>query len=365
MSKEELAALRRRYNEREKKIEERRQADLHSLTLDPVPRARRRFERKMVIKSLEKRRVGKAVQIARTERESVYKSQEFPTSVKKMMRLTRLVAGKTVEEALIQLRFSKKRVARDLVKALQIARDEAIAARGMGLGAGVSPAQAALEKKLIKEGRMQPHEKTSVYVADGTRKRQAKGEKTVIELKDGSTKAVADPTEIYIDQAWASKASEQKSPEFRARGKVNLLTHRSTSKSLLAIHFSATSNHTQGLTCCSRRRRRACVSQTRSRRSAQRSRCGCPCAIDPSSHNGNTACGRDAGTVADSCTICIPNDVPSQRRRANTVNSMYNIPFKNIHTYTHPSMHKNHILPHHPKQAHASSGYPSSFPDRQ
>lgn len=201
------------------------------MTLDPVPLARRKFERKLVIRSLEKRRVGKATRLKRTEREMVWKSQEFPTSVKKMMRLMHQIAGKTVEEALIQMRFSKKRVARDIVKGLQLARDEAIAARGMGLGAGISPAQAAKEDKLIKEGKMKEHERSSIYLADGTRRKQTKGlQGTVIELKDGSKKTVTDPTEMYIDQAWATKGQEQQSPEFRARGRVNMLTHRSASK---------------------------------------------------------------------------------------------------------------------------------------
>ena len=161
----------------------------------------------------------------------MYKSQNFPTSVKKMTRLMHQIQGKTVEEALIQMRFSKKRIARDIVKGLQLARDEAIAARGMGLGAGVDAAQVKKEAKLIAKGLMDPSERSTIYLADGTRRREVKGEKgTVIELKNGSKKTVADPTEMYIDQAWATKGPESKSVEFRARGRTNLLHHRTSSK---------------------------------------------------------------------------------------------------------------------------------------
>jgi ribosomal protein L22 len=94
----------------------------------------------------------------------------------------------------VQLRFSKKRIARDVIKGLQIAENEAIAARGMGLGGGQSKAE--------------------------------------IELKDGSKKVVRDPSKIYIDQAWVGKGETFKSPEYRARGMVNMLRHRTTSESL-------------------------------------------------------------------------------------------------------------------------------------
>jgi hypothetical protein len=54
---------------------------------------------------------------------------------------------------------------------------------------------------------------------------------TTIELKDGRKKVVRDPSEIYIDQAWVGPGESWKSPEFRARGAINMLKHRTTSKS--------------------------------------------------------------------------------------------------------------------------------------
>lgn len=220
MSPKEVIALKAFNKARDKEAAEARDKELYALALDPLPAARRTYERRLIIKNLRKSgRVSKAIKIKRTERESTYKSDVFPTSVKKMTRLMHQIQGKTVEEALIQMRFSKKRVARDIVKGLQIARDEAIAARGMGLGAGAED----------------PSGQNNVYLADGTRRREIKDVKgTVIELKDGSKKTVADPTEMYVDQAWATKGSQWKSPEFRARGRVNMLTHRTTSEYYLA-----------------------------------------------------------------------------------------------------------------------------------
>jgi ribosomal protein L22 len=168
---------------------------LSSVNLDPDPQARRRLERKLVIKGVKRHgRLTKAENIARTERQSLYKSQALPTSTKKLQKVVNQIAGKTVSEALVQLRFSKKRIARDVIKGLQIAENEAIAARGMGLEGGKSKAE--------------------------------------IELKDGSKKVVRDPSKIYIDQAWVGKGETWKSPEYRARGMVNLLRHRTTSESL-------------------------------------------------------------------------------------------------------------------------------------
>ncbi|KAF2449975.1 ribosomal protein L22 [Karstenula rhodostoma CBS 690.94] len=233
MTPEELEALKEKNKQRDEEVAIEKEKRLHALRLDPVPAARRSYERQLVIKSLQKRREGKTLRLKRTEREMVYKSQDLPTTLKKMTRLMHQIAGKTVEEALIQLRFSKKRVARDIVKGLQLARDEAIAARGMGLGAAVDPETARKEAALIKAGKMKKSERTTVYLADGTRRRETKEKGTVIELRDGSKKTVTDPTEMYIEQAWASKGPESKSPEFRARGRINMLHHRSSKFNVL------------------------------------------------------------------------------------------------------------------------------------
>lgn len=193
---------------------------LLSVNIDPDPAARRRLERKLVIKGVSKHgRMTKAAKIARTERSSVYQSQLLPTSVKKMQKILRQIAGKTVSEALVQLRFSPKKIARDILKGLIIAQDEAIAGRGMGLG----------DTQALKKWIEQRNEVASTLSDLNEQTPKPKGTSKVIELKDGKKKLVRDPTEIYIDQAWCNRGESWGSPEFRARGRVNMLTHRTTS----------------------------------------------------------------------------------------------------------------------------------------
>jgi ribosomal protein L22 len=166
--------------------------------LDPDPVNRMRWEKKMVIRQIEKRgRLTKAQMLKRTERESVTKSQLMTTSTKKLGMLARQIAGKPIEEAIVQMQFSKKGVAKEVKEHLEYARDMAIVNRGMGLG----------------------------KVEDRA------GEPVEIQLKDGRRRIVKDRTGIYVDQAWVTRGPYTKSPEFRARGRVNLLHHPHTSRS--------------------------------------------------------------------------------------------------------------------------------------
>jgi len=225
LPEEEKETLRRQDAKRRKRADEERELERHSQVLDPDPRARRALERKLVIKRIAKHgRVTKAVKLMRTERSMTFKSDMFATSVKKLTHVINQIRGKTVEEALVQLRFSKKLIALDVLKSLQMARDQAIVARGMGLGTGVSPAKAARALKSLPEDSDSAIEP---YIADGSKMRRRNGEKVVVELKDGREKVVTDPTEVYIDQAWVNKGAQTHSAEFRARGRVNMLTHRS------------------------------------------------------------------------------------------------------------------------------------------
>jgi ribosomal protein L22 len=219
-SPEELEALKAQSERRRIAAEKEEEKRLLAINTDPAPAARRRLERKLVIRAVTKHgRMTKAQKIARTERESVYKSHLLPTSVKKIQKLLRQIAGKTVSEALVQLRFSPKKVARDIVKGLLIAQDEAIAGRGMGLG----------DKHALKKWVEQRSEVASTLADLEEGAPRTKGLNKVIELKDGKKKLVRDPTEIYIEQAWAGKGPYHQSPEFRARGKINMLKHRTTS----------------------------------------------------------------------------------------------------------------------------------------
>ncbi|MCJ1442526.1 MAG: 54S ribosomal protein L22, mitochondrial [Stictis urceolatum] len=185
---------------------------LMTSALDPNPKARIRWERKMVIRNIQRRgRISKAVKLARTERQHLSKSPFFTTSVKKMVPLARQIAGKSVEDALVQMRFSKKRAARAVMKHLRLARDEAVVARGMGLG--------------------------SVKAEDGGEGKEGEAERKVENVtfrdKKGKSRTVGDRSAMYIDQAWVGRGSYGSTPEFRARGRTNILKNPQTSISFL------------------------------------------------------------------------------------------------------------------------------------
>lgn len=168
--------------------------------LDPNPERTIKWKRKMVIQEVRRRgRLTKEQTLKRTERAILSKSHDFKTSVKKLVPLAKQIAGKTVEDAIVQMRFSKKKVAKDVKEHLEHARNEAILKRGMGLG------------KLKRES--------------------TKNFKTrYIVTKDGKRVRVEDPTTLYVDEAWCGKGDWTRSYDYRARGNVNILKNRTTSR---------------------------------------------------------------------------------------------------------------------------------------
>lgn len=144
-------------------------------------------------------RLTRAQLIKRTERESSSKSTNFKTSIKKLGMLARQIQGKTLDDAITQMRFSKKKVANDVLEYLEYARDEAIVARGMGLG------------------KVKPEDD----LADSTP--ATTSQPIEIHLKDGKRHVVKDPSRIYVDQAWVGRGPFGRLPDFRARGRVYLL----------------------------------------------------------------------------------------------------------------------------------------------
>ncbi|KAH6674293.1 mitochondrial large ribosomal subunit [Halenospora varia] len=177
-----------------------RNPETMAAALDPDPTSRKRWERKMVIREIHKRgRLTRKQQLKREEREILSRSHDFKTSVKKLVPLARQITGKSVEDAIIQMRFSVKKAAKDVKEHLEQAKNEAIVRKGMGLG------------KLSGE------EFTPI----------------MIQTKDKKSVKVEDPTRLYVAQAWVGKGNFGKSLESRARGRQNLLIHPTTSLSLV------------------------------------------------------------------------------------------------------------------------------------
>ncbi|KAF2099516.1 ribosomal protein L22 [Rhizodiscina lignyota] len=176
-----------------------RNARAMAMALDPDPEGRQLWERKMVMREIRRRgRLTKVQILKRTERESLSKSPFFKTSLKKLGALARQIAGKTVDEALVQMRFSKKKAAQHVRAHLEYARDVAMVRRGMGLG-----------------------------------QKEEEGGPAEIQLKDGKRHKVPDKTKIYVDQAWVGRGEYVPELEFRARGRVNVLMKPYTSISVL------------------------------------------------------------------------------------------------------------------------------------
>ncbi|MCJ1241489.1 54S ribosomal protein L22, mitochondrial [Varicellaria rhodocarpa] len=173
--------------------------------LDPDPHARQRWERKMVIRSIRQRdRANKTALLARTERLSLSKSHMYATSIKKLGPLARQIAGKPIEDAIVQMRFSKKKVAKDVLKHLEHARDEAVVTRGMGLGS--------------ENG-------------DGVVGEDGRG--LMVEDKKGKKRIVKNKTQIYIDQAWVGRGTFGRAPDYRARGQMYVMRPPHTSITVL------------------------------------------------------------------------------------------------------------------------------------
>ena len=195
--------------------------------LDPTPRARERWQRKMVIREVKNRwRMSKTVKLARTERSHLSKSAFFKTSVKKLFPLANQITGKPLSEAMVQMRFSKKKAAQDVLRHLEYARDQAVAIRGMGLGQVPGQSEVA-----DTQGTEEPQEA------------KQEEERLVIEDKNGKRRTITDRSAMYVDEAWVGRGPYGKALDYRARGRANMLRLPYTSKSssfLLSTLFGRT-----------------------------------------------------------------------------------------------------------------------------
>jgi len=190
-----------------------RDREVLARAVDPDPRSRVRWERKMVVRHVVKAtdpfsKESRQARIRRTEKELHEKSPWLATSVKKLVHLSRQIAGKSVDEALVQMRYSKKKMAKEIAYQIELARDRAIVERGMGLGAVVK-GQEGEGRNVVEK----------------------------IQTKDGKHIEVEDPTKLYIAQSWVERGpwrGYRKSP--RARGRMDILKKPSTSESLFVVH---------------------------------------------------------------------------------------------------------------------------------
>ncbi|KAK3400655.1 ribosomal protein L22/L17 [Sordaria brevicollis] len=173
--------------------------------VDPDPRSRVRWERKMVIRKLRRGTDPWSVEpkeerIARTERKLTFKSSLLPTSVKKLVHLSRQIRGKTVSEALVQMQFSKKKMAKEVQAELRRAEARAIVTHGMGLGRAGSKGSAAEETAPVK-----------------------------IQTKDGKHMEIRDPTRIYVAETYVNKGPHRGVElDYRARARVFKMDKPST-----------------------------------------------------------------------------------------------------------------------------------------
>lgn len=193
--------------------------------LDPNPNARLRWERKQVMQMVKRGgRLSKTQFIKRTEREHLVKSHMMKTSTKKLGALARQIQGKTIDDAITQMRFSKKKVAVELRKQLEAARDEAVVMRGMGLG------------KVQEDDDADNLNNAYPAISDTTIpdvQNKKNDESVDIQLKDGKRHTVSDRSTIYIDQAWVGRGPYGTLPDYRARGRVFVMRTPWTSISLL------------------------------------------------------------------------------------------------------------------------------------
>lgn len=174
--------------------------------LDPDPNSRERWERKKVIQMITRGgRLSKQEVIKRTEREHLVKSHMMKTSVKKLGMLARQISGKRLDDAITQMRFSKKKVAQEVLRQLEYARDEAVVARGMGLSDPASPDADAAPS----------------------------GKPLTIRLASGARHPVPDRRAMYIAQAWVGRGPYGKLPDYRARGRVFVMRTPWTSLSVV------------------------------------------------------------------------------------------------------------------------------------
>ncbi|KAM5352171.1 hypothetical protein ACJ41O_004894 [Fusarium nematophilum] len=181
---------------------EHKTKDNMAMVVDPDPRSRVRWQRKKIIQLVRRNgRLTKEERIKMTERQLLHKSEFIPTSVKKLVMLARQIAGKSVDDAILQMKWSKKKMSAEVRYYLEEARDLAIAQRGMGLG------------EVNGETLTTPRK---------------------IQTVDGKWLEITDPTRMYIAQSWVGRGPWRgKRIDYKGRGRTGVIRHPSTSLTIL------------------------------------------------------------------------------------------------------------------------------------
>ena len=170
-------------------------------------------------------RLNRKQLLARSERALTSRSPFIKTSIKKLGPLARQIAGKKLLDAMVQMRFSKKKAAKDVLKHLEYARNKATVQENMGLGL---PSKNISEAEDVAEGK----EKEDLKA-----RREAKGgdkeEMLVVRDRKGKKRVVEDRSEVYVDQAWVGRGKWEYDMDYRARGQGHRLYKPYTSKLII------------------------------------------------------------------------------------------------------------------------------------
>ncbi|XXH03278.1 hypothetical protein Hte_009676 [Hypoxylon texense] len=181
---------------------------------NPDPRWRVRFLKKKVMQMARAdpaKPPSREQRIRLTEKRHVSASPPVPTSTKKLVHLSHQIVGKTVDDAITQMRFSKKKMAREVKWQLEEARDRAIAAHGMGLGSGSSSSSSSSAPR------------------DNTNNKPFK-----IQTKDGKWIEVQDPTTLYVDESWVTKGPWRGARvQYHARSRMSMMWRPTASISVV------------------------------------------------------------------------------------------------------------------------------------
>jgi ribosomal protein L22 len=201
------------------------------LATDPSPRARVRLQRKLVAQMVRRGSTPatREERIARTERQMTFQSPWMATSVKKLGMLARQISGKTVDDALVQMKFSKKKFAREVSYRLREARDVANVKHGMGLGAVPTLAAEADEGD---EAAATTITTTTAKTPTKNAKKEKQDRGRYIQTREGKWITVKDPTRIYIDEVWVNRGPfRPKRYDMKGRGRFGVIRPPSTSES--------------------------------------------------------------------------------------------------------------------------------------